>query len=119
SGYLAFALSADRSITVGSWIVNGTLFACLLYGHLKLCWSIAPRRLGAVAAGVAAMLTLLSGLAGLVGYFEGPSWDFMLRFRSELKPPMFRIAGSESVEEFFAKSRELKQRVDALATKKD
>ncbi|HYD47245.1 MAG TPA: FHA domain-containing protein [Terriglobales bacterium] len=119
SGYVAFALALDEAVTAATWMVNGALFGGMLYGHLELCSSMPRPRVAATAFGIAASLTLLSALATVVDYLQGPQWDFMVRFRNELKPPMFRLADSETVESFFADTRELKQRIDALAKEKN
>lgn len=117
-GYVAFALAADKAVNITFWIVDALLLAGLLHGHLRLCASGESRRLKLRALAVSTGVTLLSAFVSLAGYLQGPRWDFILRFRNELKPPMFRLAGSESVESFFARSRELKTRVDQLVNQK-
>lgn len=118
AGFVAFAFGIDSGMEIAGWICEAAIFSGLLYGHLRLCSSLSRGRLLTAAAGVAAMLTLLSGLARLATYIEEPRWDYALRFRHELKPPVFKLVGSHNLESFFASDRELKAKVDKLADDK-
>jgi hypothetical protein len=112
--YLAFALSAETSAWLLQWLGSIPLFAGLLYGHLRFCSAAPPARL---ALGSAAVASAAIGLAGLVvlGAQLEEEWPSQLAFSWQLKPPVFQLAPSRDVDEFFTRAKTLKERVDALA----
>lgn len=112
--YYAFAFSADASAEAIAWVGVVPLLAGLLYSHLRLCSASPPVRLALRSATAAGAVVALGGLVYLGAQVED-EWPAGVAFSSHLKPPIFQMAPSRGVEEFFGRARLLKERVDRLA----
>lgn len=112
--YYAFALAADRSAEAIAWAGTVPLLAGVLYSHLRLCSAAPPLRLALGTAGVASAVVGLSGLVMLGAQME-EQWPDELAFSWQLKPPVFQLAPSREIDEFFSRAVSLKDRVDRLA----
>lgn len=108
-----FAMAADRALDVASWLVAGTMFAGLLYGHIRLCSPATSLQVGLRAAGMSVLVTATIAGITFTPMFE-ETWYAVPRYRSELKPGVFKLAASDSVDEFLARGGGLRERVDEI-----
>ena len=112
--YYGFAFAAEHSAEVLAWVGTVPILAGVLYSHLRLCSAAPPLRLALSTAGVSCAVVGLSGLVMLGAQMED-EWPTELAFSWQLKPPVFQVAPSRNVDEFFTRASSLKDRVDRLA----
>jgi len=116
--YYAFAFSADQSAIVLGWVGAVPLLAGLLYSHLRFCSAAPPVRLLLRSTAVSSAAVGLAGLVILGAKIE-QEWPTALSFSWQLKPPVFQLAPSRGVEEFFTRAQSLKEKADRLAKDED
>ena len=104
-----FALGVEEWSPQLAYLVIGTLFGAVLYGHLRLASIAAPSRLARTAIVVS---ILLVGLIALFGELADDEFSSIPSIPSALKPPSVRLVRAIDPEAFLLRARPLKDEVD-------
>lgn len=99
AGYFCFALNLDQLQELVDWALLVAVVGLLLYGHLRFASLAAPKRLAQAAGAISlALLALLL----LVAKGKEGDFDADPNYTVTLKAPLFKLAPSRSVPDFFA-----------------
>lgn len=106
--YASFAFALDRFEGLVSVVGIGLLMAGIIYMHLRFVSSALPFYLASVSSGVAIAFV---GMTLLLSHLESKDFNYSPRYNVTLKAPVFKIAKSRSLGDFFESAQTLKSNV--------
>ncbi len=111
-GYVAFSSSWPPAAPLFDTAVTVIVLGWLAYKHLGFCSAWNTRRLKLVSALVAVVMV---GTASLYEAANAPRFRTQPAFPRSTKPPAFRVARSQSIDEFFDGAKGLAKLADDAA----
>ncbi len=107
--FLKFGFASQWPFEMISIGVSAVALALLLFWHLRLCSEQKRSRL-LMAASVVSVVFV--GLVQINDYLDGREFRNGPHYPTNLKPPVFQMVKSKSVDDFMSKSAQLKKQID-------
>ena len=109
TSYIGFAMAMDDYLVIVQVIGYFVFTAMFLYVQLRFVSSASLSHLATAAAGIAFILV---GLVLVSGHLDRKKFTYMPRYKATLKAPLFKMAESKKVVDFFETAKTLKEDVD-------
>ena len=106
--YIAFSFAIDEIRSSLSLAASLLVANAMLYAHLRVATLSSPWRLGFVSVVIACAVF---GLLSLKGRIESDDFSAAPNLSATLKAPQFKLAKSQSSDEFFAELHGLHERI--------
>lgn len=108
--YSKFAFSLQPVIDIPHYLTTLMVMSLMLYGHLRFCTQIKPRKLTSIATSVS---LLIVSLLFIGEYIDKKDEGAYSKLNTTIKPPAFQFKPSIQLEEMFNRTDLLKIRIDS------